>query len=151
MAAQLNVAVFAHPTVNRMPCETLILVRASFARLFGRVMLFWMAGCTMLNPLWLLPFAHLQQPAWRLAAIAFAIQALVIPFSLVGPLPINNRVIKWTPQSLHPRLERASVVRISLACASTLIVAFALLIISHTSLTRPEHRHSTAPPARVAA
>jgi hypothetical protein len=32
--------------------------------------------------------------------IAFAIQALAIPFSLFGPVPINNRIVNWTPQSL---------------------------------------------------
>jgi uncharacterized membrane protein len=130
--SELNVAVFAHPTLNRLPLETHILVRASFARLLGRVMPFWMAGSPMLNLLLLLPFAHLQHPAWRLAAIAFAIQALAIPFSLVGPVPINNRVIKWTPQSL-PRDWKEQEHRWDVyhwVRTSALIVAFALLILS---------------------
>ena len=45
----LNVAVFAHPTLNRLPLETHILVRASFARLLGRRIALWMAGSTILN------------------------------------------------------------------------------------------------------
>jgi hypothetical protein len=37
---------------------------------------FWMAGSALLNLLLLLPFEHLNPQAWRLAAIAFAIQVL---------------------------------------------------------------------------
>jgi hypothetical protein len=98
--SELNVAAFAHPTLNQQPLEAHILVRSAWARLFGRVMPFWMAGSTVLNLLLLLPFARLMGSAWRLAAVAFAIQVLAIVFSLVGPVPINNRIAKWTPQSL---------------------------------------------------
>jgi Domain of unknown function (DUF1772) len=91
--SELDVGAFAHPTLNRQPLETHILMRTAFARLLGRVMPFWMAGSTLLNLLLLLPFAQLNPEAWRLAALAFAIQALAIPFSLFGPVPINNRII----------------------------------------------------------
>jgi hypothetical protein len=122
--SELNVAVF-------LLLETHVLLRASFARLFGRVMPFWMAGSTMLNLLLLLLFAHVQHPAWRLATIAFAIQALAIPFSLVGPVPINNRVIRWTPQSL-PRDWKEQEHRWDVyhwVRRGALIVVFALLIL----------------------
>jgi uncharacterized membrane protein len=75
-------------------------MRSSFAVLFGRVMPFWMAGSTLLNVLLLLPFAHLDKGAWHLAAVALTIQILAVVFSLVGPVPINNRIAKWTPDSL---------------------------------------------------
>jgi uncharacterized membrane protein len=38
--------------------------------------------------------------AWRLSAVAFAIQVFAVLFSLVAPVPINNRISKWTPESL---------------------------------------------------
>jgi hypothetical protein len=113
--SELNVAAFAHPILKRQPLETHILVRSSLAALFGRVMPFWMAGSTALNLLLLLPFAHLTGAAWRLVAIAFAIQVLAVVFSIAGPVPINNRVAKWTPQSLR-------------TCG--LIAAFAILAVS---------------------
>ena len=97
---ELNVGAFAHPTLNQQPLEAHILVRSALARLFGRIMPFWMSGSTVLNLLLLLPFARLTGSAWRLAAITFAIQVLAVVFSLVGPVPINNRISKWTPQSL---------------------------------------------------
>ncbi len=75
-------------------------MRSSLAVMFGRVMPFWMSGSTLLTLLLLLPFEHLSRSAWRLAAIAFAIQVFAVVFSLVGPVPINNRIAKWTPESL---------------------------------------------------
>jgi uncharacterized membrane protein len=98
--SELNVATFAHPTLHRQPVEVQTRMRSSFAALFGRVMPFWMAGSALLNILLLLPFAHLNKTAWDLAAIALAIQLFAIAFSLVGPVPINNRIAKWTPDSL---------------------------------------------------
>jgi hypothetical protein len=130
--SELNVGAFAHPTLNRQPPETHILMRASFARLFGRVMPLWMAASTLLNLLLLLPFQRLSPEAWRLALIAFAIQALAIPFSLVGPVPLNNRIINWTPQTL-PSDWKAQEHRWDVyhwLRTFGLIVAFAALIVS---------------------
>ncbi len=130
--SELNIALFAHPTLNRQPLETHILVRSSFAALFGRVMPFWMTGSVLLNLLLILPFVHLSSPAWRFAMIAFAIQVLAVLFSLIAPVPINNRVAKWTPQSL-PDDWKAQEHRWDLyhwwrTCG--LIVAFAILVLS---------------------
>jgi uncharacterized membrane protein len=98
--SELNVALFSHPLLKRQPLETHVLVRSSLAALFGRVMPFWTAGSTLLNLLLLLPFAQLNNSAWRFAAIAFVIQVLAVVFSLMAPVPINNRIAKWTPKSL---------------------------------------------------
>jgi uncharacterized membrane protein len=130
--SELNVAAFAHPTLNRQPLEVHVRMRASLAALFGRVMPFWMAGSALLNLLLLLPFEHLNESAWRFAAVAFTIQVFAVVFSLVGPVPINNRIVKWTPESLpedwqaqEHRWDRYHWVR---TCG--LIVAFAILILS---------------------
>jgi anthrone oxygenase-like protein len=98
--SELNVAAFGHPTLNRQPLELHIPMRASLARLLGRVMPFWMAGSTLLNLELLLPFEHLSETAWRFAAISSAIQVAAVVFSLVGPVPINNRIAKWTTSTL---------------------------------------------------
>jgi len=130
--SELNVAAFAHPTFNRQPLEAHIRMRSSFAALFGRVMPFWMAGSTLLNLLLLLPFEHLNKTAWRLASIAFAIQVFAVLFSLVGPVPINNRIVKWTPQSLpddwQVQERRWDLFHWVRTCG--LVVAFAVLILS---------------------
>jgi uncharacterized membrane protein len=130
--SELNVAAFAHPALNRQPLEARILVRTSMAALFGRVMPFWMGGSALLSLLLLLPFEHLNKSAWRLAAIAFAIQVFAVLCSLVGPVPINNRIIKWRPESL-PGDWQAQEARWDLyhwlrTCG--LMIAFALLVLS---------------------
>lgn len=130
--SELNVALFGHPTLNRQPLETHILVRSSYAALFGRVMPFWMTGSMLLNLLLILPFAHVNQQAWRLAAVAFVIQVLAVLFSLVAPVPINNRIARWQPQSL-PEDWRSQEHRWDLyhwIRTSGLVVAFALLAVS---------------------
>jgi uncharacterized membrane protein len=98
--SELNVALFAHPTLNRQPLTTHVLVRSSIAALLGRVMPFWMSVSTLLNLAVLLPFEHLNRASWRLAAVSFGIQVLAVIFSLVAPVPINSRIAKWTPEAL---------------------------------------------------
>ena len=130
--SELNVAAFGHPTLNRQPLDAHIRVRSSFASLFGHVMPFWMTASTLLNLLLLLPFAHLTGEAWLLAAIAFAIQALAVVFSLVAPVPINSRIAKWTPISL-PADWKAQEHRWDLyhwVRTSGLVAAFAILAVS---------------------
>ena len=93
---------------------------------------FWMATSTLLNLLLLLPFEHLGVLAGRLATAAFAIQVLAILFSLVGPVPINNRVKLWTPDNL-PSNWKAQERRWDLyhwVRTCCLIVAFILLVVS---------------------
>ena len=93
---------------------------------------FWMAGSTLLNLLLLLPFTKLSVTAWRLTAISAAIQVLAVIFSLIGPVPINNRIKTWTPNSL-PSDWQAQERRWDLyhwLRTSGLIVAFALLVSS---------------------
>jgi Domain of unknown function (DUF1772) len=98
--SELSVAAFAHPVLKLQLLDAHIAVRASLARLFGRVMPLWMAGSTLLNLFLVLPFHRLKSPVWRPNVIALAIQVLAVLFSLVGPVPINSRVAKWTPGSL---------------------------------------------------
>ena len=130
--SELNVAVFGHPTLNRQPLDAHILVRSSFASLLGRVMPFWMSGSTLLNLLLLFPFAHLSEAAWRLAATALIIQIAAVVFSLVAPVPINNRIARWTPQTLPDnwKLQEHRWDVYHWLRTSGLIVAFVLIALS---------------------
>lgn len=130
--SELNVGAFAHPSFNRQPLDVHVSLRSWFASLFGRVMPFWMTGSTLMNLILLLPFAELPKPAWRLAAFAAVIQVAAVVFSLAGPVPINNRIAKWTPASLPDdwqQQERRWDLYHWLRTAG-LIVAFAILVLS---------------------
>lgn len=130
--SELNVAAFAHPILNHQPLAVHIPMRSSLATKFGRVMPFWMTGSTLLNLLLLFHFEHLNPSAWRLAAIAFVIQAVAVVFSLVGPVPINNRIAKWTPDALpsdwRNQEQRWDIYHWVRTCL--LVVAFAILVVS---------------------
>jgi uncharacterized membrane protein len=130
--SEFNVAAFAHPMLNRQPLEVHVRMRASLAALLGRVMPFWMAGSTLLNLLLLLPFEHLNDSAWRFAAVAFTIQLFAVVFSLVGLVPINNRIAKWVPESLpedwQAQEHRWDQYHWMRTCG--LILAFAILVLS---------------------
>lgn len=130
--SELNVATFGHPALNRQSLDVHIPVRASLAALLGRVMPFWMTLSTLLNLLLLFRFERLSSLAWNFAAIAFAIQVLAVLFSLIAPVPINNRIARWTPtsipnnwQSLEHRWDVYHWFR-----TGALVVAFALLAAS---------------------
>ena len=130
--SELNVAAFGHPILNRQTTEVHVPVRAELARWLGRVMPFWMGGSTLLNLLLLLPLERLSGTAWHLAAISAAIQLFAVVFSLVGPVPINNRIAKWTastvPTDWKAQERRWDQYHWFRTCG--LIVAFAILTVS---------------------
>jgi hypothetical protein len=130
--SELNVAAFGHPTLNRQTPDVHIPVRASMATLFGRVMPFWMVTSTLLNLLLLLPFEHLGVFAGHLAAAAFALQVFAVLFSLIGPVPINNRIKLWTlnhlPTDWKEQEHRWDLYHWFRTCG--LILAFTLLVLS---------------------
>jgi hypothetical protein len=127
--SELNVGAFTHRILNHQTLETHVVLRAALARLFGRLMPVWMPASAVLNILLLLPFSRLAPPAWRLAALAAGIQVLANIFSLVAPVPINNRIMNWTPQSLpadwKAQEQRWDAYHLVRTCG--LIVAFAAL------------------------
>lgn len=129
--SELNVAAFGHPALNRQSVEAHIAVRSEFARMLGRVMPFWMSGSTLLNLLLVLLFQHRDSSSWRLNAVALAIQISAVVFSLIGPVPINNRIAKWTPASLpadwKEQEQRWDYYHWARTCG--LIVAFVLLVL----------------------
>ena len=57
---------------------------------------FWMVTSTLLNLLLLLPFEGLTGMAWNFAAIAAGVQVCAALFSILFPVPINNRIMRWT-------------------------------------------------------
>jgi uncharacterized membrane protein len=130
--SELNVAAVGHPIVGQQTLEVHVPMRASFATLLGQVMPFWMVGSTLLNLLLLLPFEHLKGSAREFAVVAFAIQVFAVVFSLIFPVPINNRIAKWTPASLpgdwKAQEHRWDAYHWFRTCA--LIVAFALLALA---------------------
>ena len=77
-------------------------------------------------------FFDLGNHAWRLAAVACAIQVFAVLFSLVAPVPINNRIANWTPDSLPDdwKVQEHRWDMYHWLRTGALVVAFAILVLS---------------------
>ena len=129
---ELAVAVFFHPRISRL--EDAVHVRAvqTLAVAFGAVMPFWYALTLLLNlavtwvahPVWTIP--------WWLALSSTVLMALMILYSVLLPVPINNQVARWQPDSLpanwrelRRRWDMLHAIRVGF-----LVVALVLLVAS---------------------
>ncbi|MBV8709292.1 MAG: DUF1772 domain-containing protein [Acidobacteriaceae bacterium] len=92
---ELAVAAFVHPTLAKLPDMVHATAAKALAYLLGRVMPFWYALVLVLTigeALWHRPF--LQAPG-LFFSIASALWALSIVYTILGPVPINNRIASW--------------------------------------------------------
>jgi hypothetical protein len=97
---EFSVGFFIHPTLTRADHRKFLPAIQVFARFFGKVMPIWMPTTLLLHLvlLWL---------TWRwpgsqtvYLALAVTLWILIILFSVIGPVPINNRVKAWDTAQL---------------------------------------------------
>jgi hypothetical protein len=102
MGNEFSVAFFIHPSLSKTNPERFIPAIQVFAKLFGRVMPFWMAGTLLLHLAlaWAIWTSHHSAGIFNL--YAGLTWALIVVFSVVLPVPINNRVGLWNPSNLPP-------------------------------------------------
>jgi uncharacterized membrane protein len=92
---EFAVAAFIHPSLARENSQQNLTAIQCFARLYGNIMPIWMGITSGLHGLVSL-FAWFYAPQifpWFIAATL--IWAIVIPFSLIFPVPLNNQVKGW--------------------------------------------------------
>src|SRR5215475_3220907 len=129
---EIAVAAFFHPRISRL--EDAVHVRAvqTLASALGAAMPFWYA-LTFLLSIAVTFIAHStwNGPRW-LALGSAALFASMIIYSILLPVPINNQVARWQPESLphnwrelRQRWDRLHVIRVGF-----LIVALILLVAS---------------------
>ena len=97
---EFSVAAFIHPSLARAGHLRFLPAIQIFASLFGKIMPFWMASTFVLHLVLLA--ATWRWPSLRslLLCLAAAMWLVIIVFSLVGPVPINERVKAWTVDKL---------------------------------------------------
>ena len=91
---ELAIAAFVHPVLSRSTTPRTHRRSSRWLRVTGRAMPFWYAGAVLLAgaAVWVRPVGA---AAWWLALAAAGLLAGTVVFTLVGPLPINNRVAGW--------------------------------------------------------
>ncbi len=97
---ELTVALFLHPTLSRLPDAVHATAVRAFARLFGRVMPLWYALVLLLSAAetWLHWSTNLMSA--RLLLTSSLLWLLTIVFTVIFPVPINNRVAAWNLDAL---------------------------------------------------
>lgn len=97
---EIAVAVFVHPRISRLDDEAHVKAAQTLASGLGAAMPFWYA-LTLLLSLAVTFLAHStwSMPRW-LAFGATALFAAMIVYTVLLPVPINNQVARWKPDSL---------------------------------------------------
>jgi len=129
---EIAVAVFFHPRISRLDDAVHVRAAQTLARGLGAAMPFWYA-LTFLLSLGVIFFAHAtwSTPRW-LAFGAAALFAAMIVYTVLLPVPINNQVARWRPDSLpanwrelRRRWDTLHAIRVGF-----LVVALVLLVAS---------------------
>ena len=135
VGSELAIAVFVHPTLNKLPDAVHLPAASALARVLGRFMPFWYGLVLFLT----LAEVLIQWSQSRGLSMWFVMSAilwlLAIAYSVTMLVPINNRITSWeketppvdwkTSRNRWDQLHRLRVV--------LLTVAFAFLIMGVVS------------------
>ena len=132
---EIAVAAFVHPRINRLEDGVHVRVAKTLASVLGAAMPFWYAS-TFLLSLAVTFLAHKSwSTAWWLALGSTTLFGGMIVYSLLLPVPINNQIARWQPDSPPPnwrelrgRWDTLHIIRVGF-----LIVALILLVASAVS------------------
>jgi uncharacterized membrane protein len=99
---ELAVALFVHPRLSRLDDAVHVRAVQTLAIGLGVAMPFWYALTCLLS----LATTLFAQPTWEtprwLALGATTLFAAISIYSVLLPVPINNQVARWQPDSLPP-------------------------------------------------
>lgn len=130
---EFSVGAFIHPALTRTDDERFLPAIQVFAALFGKVMPFWMVGTLGLHLVVLALSWHWPSAGSILLMAAALLWLAIIVFSVLGPVPINNRVKAWDLHRLPPdwreqrqRWDRLNAIRVIL-----IALAFLALLLSY--------------------
>ena len=129
---EFSVGFLIHPSLAQAGHRAFLPAIQVFARFFGKIMPIWMAGTLLLHLLLL--WLTWQWPADHTVLLISAVflWIIVIVFSVMGPVPINDRVKGWDISQLpddwetyRRRWDRLNAIRVGL-----IGIAFLALLLS---------------------
>jgi uncharacterized membrane protein len=98
--SELAVAVFFHPRISRLEDTVHIQAAQTLAKVLGIAMSFWYP-LTFLFALAVTFVEHTTRSTpWWLALASTVLFALISVYSLLLPVPINNQVARWRPDTV---------------------------------------------------
>jgi uncharacterized membrane protein len=98
--SELAVAVFFHPRISRLEDAVHIRAAQTLAKVLGTVMPFWYPFTFLLIlAVTFVAFTTRSTP-WWLALASTALFAFISIYSVILPVPINNQIARWQPDSV---------------------------------------------------
>jgi len=98
--SELAVAVFFHPRISRLEDAVHIQAAQTLAKVFGMVMPFWYALAFLLALASTFAAHTTRSTSWWMALASAALLALISVYSVLLPVPINNQVARWQPDTV---------------------------------------------------
>jgi anthrone oxygenase-like protein len=99
---EFSIGALIHPALSRSDHEQFLPTIQLFAKLFGKVMPFWMAATCLFHLVLLVLTWSWPAVSTVLLLTATLLWFVIIIFSIFGPVPINNRVKTWDLSNLPP-------------------------------------------------
>jgi hypothetical protein len=130
---EFSIGAFIHPALSRADDERFLPAIQVFASLFGKIMPFWMPATLLLHLILLVLTWRWPALSTVLLLVATLLWVAIIVFSLVGPVPINNRVKDWDRQNLPPdwRQQRRRWDQLNAIRVVVIAIAFLTLVGSY--------------------
>lgn len=131
---ELAESAFVHPTLSRLTDEQHAASAQGLARVYGKYAPFWYAATllALIALAWRTPSNEPGKPLFGASAV---LMVAVLIFTLVGPVPINNRVSTWDLNDL-PSNWKSERARWDLLHALRVAVLFVSLIALALGATR---------------
>ena len=133
---EFSIGFLIHPALSRTDAERFLPAIQVFAKLFGTIMPFWMVGTTLLHLVLLVVMWNWPAISTVLLLVATLLWLIICIFSVVGPVPINNRVKAWDIRNLpsdwreqRRRWDQLNAIRVVMIAA-----AFVALVGSYRTL-----------------
>lgn len=127
---ELAVSAFVHPALSRLADEHHAASTQGIARVYGKYAPFWYAA-TLLALLVLVWRTRLTTPESLLFGASAVLMVAALALTLIGLVPINNRISKWALDDLpsnwkseRARWNRLHAVRVALLLGSLIALAF---------------------------
>ncbi len=133
---EFSIGFFIHPSLGRSDHRGFLPAIQVFARFFGTIMPIWMPLTLVLHLLLLCLTWHWPESQTLFLLAATVLWTIIIVFSVLGPVPINNEVISWNPGRLPDDWEQKRRRWDALNAARVLLIgaAFVALILAYRAL-----------------
>lgn len=135
---EICIAAFVHPIFYRLPDECHLRAAQPVAKLLGAVMPFWYLAVVVLTAAECYFSRDSNPVALHLLEAAAGIFIASIVFTLLGPVPINNKIARIAPEQppqnwleLRKRWDRLHAIRVAIILIALILLTTGILIRSH--------------------